>query len=101
MKKLIGSYTVTSEYAPIEYQITLHVDHTVSMTEVSPMGEYKCEGTATIEENVITSEVTCEGGYEFTQKINMEGIEEVEEFTASVHSSLYEAEVPMNFVKTE
>ncbi|MFT6631517.1 MAG: hypothetical protein ACJAS4_001466 [Bacteriovoracaceae bacterium] len=96
---ITGTYEITTDLAPIVNTIEIDKDGNVSLTENSPYGTFSCTGAAVIEDQVLTSEVTCENGATFTQRVDFEGINNFEEFSANVYSSLYEAELPMNFKK--
>jgi hypothetical protein len=96
---LAGVYQVTTDLAPITNIIEIDDKGNVNLTEESPYGSYNCSGTAFIKDDVLSSEVTCEDGTVFTQRVNLSGVTSFDEFTANVYSSLYEAELPMNFKK--
>jgi hypothetical protein len=77
----------------------LHNNGAVKLTEQSPYGKLECSGKAGIKADILSSKVKCEDGQEFTQKINLKGVNSFGKFSAPVYSSLYGQEVVMNFEK--
>jgi hypothetical protein len=61
------------------------------------MGEYTCSGEAELSDDILESSVSCDNGLTFTQRIDLSGVSNFDEFTAPVFSSLYGMEFPMNF----
>lgn len=96
-----GTYEVTTELAPIMNVITISKDGEVELTEHSPEGSYTCTGMAVITDDILVSEVVCENGEIFEQRIDLTGIESFESFTANVYSSLYGMELPLDFKKIQ
>ncbi|WP_373997690.1 hypothetical protein [Bdellovibrio bacteriovorus] len=100
LKDLAGTYKVTTEMAPISNLVTINANGGVTLVEKSPEGVIQCEGQATLGANkVLTSEVTCANGVVFVQKIDLSKVVKLKSFKANVYSSLYDAELEMNFVK--
>lgn len=99
LSKIAGTYEVTSEVAPIINVIEISASGEVKLIERSPYGMLNCKGKATLKKGVLESLVTCDNGQKFTQRVNLNGVEHFDRFTANVFSSLYEAEVPMKFVR--
>jgi hypothetical protein len=97
--QLVGSYEVTSDFAPVVNHITIDSEGVVTLTEQSPYGLLECVGEAVIKGAIFESVVTCENGAEFSQRIDLSGITNYQKFTANVYSSLYDMELPMNFIK--
>lgn len=98
---LAGEYEVTFEFAPAVNYIIIEEDGSVFLTEESSYGLLECAGKATLEGRTLTSNVTCDDGYElsFYQIVDLTGVEDFQEFTANVYSSLYDFTIPMNFVR--
>lgn len=99
LKELSGQYKVTSDMVPVVNAVSIAEDGTVILEEMSPRGVLKCEGNASLIKEVLTSEMTCENGGRFTQKIKLTGVTDLNTFKALVYSSLYDAELEMNFKK--
>lgn len=102
LQDLAGTYKVTSEVAPISNTVTLGADGSVILVEKSPYGTIKCQGQANLSaDKVLTSEVTCANDLSFFQKIDLSKVTKLKSFKAPVYSSLYDAEVVMDFVKVK
>lgn len=99
MSDMAGSYEITNPALPISNIVTLEANGNVTLIENSPLGSFKCEGQATINDELLTSEVTCENGAAFTQEIDLTGVTIADTFEAPVYSSLYQAQVVMTFTK--
>ena len=56
---------------------------------------------ATLIENKLESKLLCEGGTEFTQRIDLSRVKNLKKFKANVFSSLYDAEVEANFKRLD
>ena len=101
LSHLAGEYEVTFEFAPAVNYIIIEEDGSVFLTEESAYGLLECAGKATLEGRTLTSNVICDDGYEssFYQIVDLTGVEDFQEFTANVYSSLYDFTIPMNFVR--
>jgi hypothetical protein len=98
---IAGTYEITSDDIPVVNMVEINEDGSVSLSEQTPYGSISCRGNASIADNTLESKVACDNGIEFVQRVNLEGIESFEEFTANVFSSLYGQEIPMNFIKID
>lgn len=94
-----GVYEVSSPLAPVSNTIEISSKGDVKLTEKSPYGIINCTGKATLANNVLTSKVVCENELEFTQQVRLDGVTDLSQFTALVYSSLYDAELEMNFTR--
>ncbi len=92
-----GTYSVTTDYAPIVNIIEISPDGRVELTEKSPFGELTCSGYAVIQQNVLVSNVVCLNGSTFTQTVDFSNVLNFDDFSAPVYSSLYGNELFMNF----
>ncbi|KHD88169.1 MAG: hypothetical protein OM95_10390 [Bdellovibrio sp. ArHS] len=102
LQQLAGTYKVTTDMAPISNLVSLTSDGAVTLIETSPDGRIQCEGQAHLgADRVLTSEVTCTNGLVFVQKINLSKVKALKSFKAPVYSSLYDAELEMDFVKVK
>lgn len=72
----------------------------VTLVERSQGFDFVCQGEATLEDDIIESEMSCPGGLSFEQRIDLTNVA-VEDlsgsFTAPVYSSLFGMEIPMLF----
>ena len=99
MSDVVGSYKISNPDLPVLTIVTIKADGAVKLTEQSPYGKLECSGKAKLKADVLTSEVKCEDGQEFTQRINLKNVKSFGKFSALVYSSLYGQEVKMNFEK--
>jgi hypothetical protein len=99
LSQLTGTYEISNPALPVVNVVTLGADGSVKLVETSRLGEFVCNGEATLTDDILETVVTCENGNSFTQKIDLEGVTNFETFTALVYSSLYDIELPMNFIK--
>ncbi len=99
LSDIAGKYEVTSDFAPVTNIIEIDKDGNIVLVETSPYGEFTCSGTAVIADDILTSEVTCENGVSFNQRVDLSSVNQYDAFTAVVYSSLYDQELPMNFRK--
>lgn len=98
---LQGLYEITHPEIPVTNIIEINADGTVFFIESSPMGEFSCEGEATLKNNIIESSMKCENGAEFSQQVDLTEVTDLNEFSAPVFSSLYGATLEMDFVKEQ
>ena len=102
MAQLAGKYKVTHPEIPAVNLITLKSDGRVVFEEKSPLGTLKCNGSAGIQDSILTSQLTCENQSSFTQEINLAGVQfRSKKFKADVYSSLYNVTLPMNFERLQ
>ena len=98
LEKVAGEYEVTVPGLPITNLVSLGEDGAVLLLEEGPYGELECEGSAqVIDGNIIQSEVTCANGMTFTQRINLQGVSDYDNFSAPLFSSLYKREIMADF----
>lgn len=103
IEDVAGTYEITTEVAPVSYLLKLSAQGEVELTEYSPYtaGPLVCLGYAQIFNNTLESDVLCENDLEFTQRVNLAGITNLNEFVANVYSSKYGFEAPMSFTKLD
>lgn len=99
INNIVGSYKISNPDFPVLTIVTITANGKVRLTEQSPYGKLECSGKAKLKSDILTSEVKCEDGQEFTQRINLKNVKSFGKFTAPVYSSLYGQEVEMNFEK--
>ena len=120
LKDLEGSYKVTSNFPPqfllnVVNIITLKEDGTVCLKEIVPNRlppTLKCQGTVTLENMLLVSNMQCEDRSSYTQKIDLSKVTLStlstlsDSFMAPVWTSLYEdligdKKIEMNFQRVE
>lgn len=85
----------------VENILTVYSNGDIELTERSPYGELNCFGQANWEGTTIVSQLECENGETFTQKVKLGNINDFDKFEALVYSSLYEMELLMKFEKLQ
>lgn len=101
LEDIAGVYDISSENAPVINVVKIEANGSVYLIENGPYGALECEGSATLVNDMLTSEVTCDNGASFTQRVNLSGVSDLSEFSAPVYSSLYGMEVVMNVMRLE
>lgn len=102
---LVGTYEITNQFQPgVINEVTIDANGLVTLIERSQGFDFVCKGEASLENDMVESEMSCPGGISFEQRINLTNLdaEDLDEsFTAPVFSSLFGMEIPMNFKRIQ
>ena len=99
LEEIAGTYVITNAHFPTQTIIEIDSEGNVSLTDQSLYGDLQCYGYATVERGLLKSEVLCENDLEFVQKVDLTEVENINEFTANVYSSLFGVTIAMDFKK--
>lgn len=100
LKDVVGTYKITHSEIPMMTFVSIETDGTVDMLEMTEYGPMECSGTASVSAEIVSLIVDCQNGVQYTQQINLQGVEFLKQdtFSAPVISSLYNnIEMMMNF----
>lgn len=98
IEDIAGSYKVSQPVFEVSNLLTIGEQGEINLTESSPMGTLTCSGQATINEDIVSSQLNCENGTSYTQTIDLNEVESVKAvFTAPIFSSLFDREIPFVF----
>lgn len=102
---LVGKYAITNQFQPgVVNEVIIEANGQVTLVERSQGFDFVCKGEATLEDDIIESEMSCPGGLSFEQRIDLTNVavEDLSDsFTAPVYSSLFGMEIPMLFERLE
>ena len=85
-----GNYTILIDAMPISYMLDIDEDSVILVENGNQT--LNCVGYATINKNIVSSEVICENNAQFTQTIDLNGVKNIQglsTFRANIYSSLY------------
>jgi hypothetical protein len=94
---LAGTYKVTSKVTATVNTVTISEKGKLSLFEKSPEGTMDCSGLAKINNDVVSSDMKCKNGFEFSQTVDFSNVRSLDVFEAPVFSTLFDATIVMKF----